>query len=244
MFTVKIKADFLKNVVDATSILVDEAKLHITQDEIFSRAVDPAHVGMVDFKLKADAFEEYDVKEDAEIAVDLEKLRSMLKLPSTEDTISLVYGEEGRLVVQMGNLTRKMSLLDASGMTDTKIPSLELAMEVVIKSSELSRGVRASEAISDHIALSVDPDGFELSAKGDTDTVTLKIPKSQLVSLKCTEHVKSLFSLDYFSDMIKSARSGEIKLYLGNDYPVKMVFQIAEGNGEITYLLAPRIESD
>jgi len=226
MFRVKIKADFLKSVVDATSILVDEVKLHVTPEELYARAVDPAHVGMIDFRLKADAFEEYGVKEDEEIAIDLEKLRAILKLPYTEDAILLSYEEEGRLVVQVGNLTRKMSLLDASGMTDTKIPSLDLATEIldlateiVIKTSEISKGVRASEAVSDHIALSADPDGFELSAKGDTDTVTLKMPKSQLVSLKCTEKVRSLFSLDYFSDMIKSTKSDEIKLYLGNDYP-------------------------
>ncbi|MEA2053511.1 MAG: DNA polymerase sliding clamp [Candidatus Thermoplasmatota archaeon] len=244
MFRVKIKADFLKSVVDATSILVDETKLHVTQDELFARAVDPAHVGMIDFKLKAGAFEEYDVKEDVELAIDLEKLRGMLKLPSTDDIISLSHEEEGRLVAQIGNLTRKMSLLDASSMADTKIPSLDLPTEIIVKASEIYKGVRASEAVSDHIALSADPDGFELSAKGDTDTVTLKIPKSQLFSLKCNEHVKSLFSLDYFSDMVKSAKSDEIKLYLGNDYPVKMIFQIAEGNGEVAYLLAPRIESD
>jgi len=171
MFTVRIKADFLRNVVDATSILVDEIKFHVAQDELFARAVDPARVGMVDFKLKADAFEEYDVKEEAEIAIDLEKLRAILKLPSTDDTISLSYEEEGRLVAQIGNLTRRMGLLDASSIVDTKIPSLDLPTEVVIKTSELVKGVKASEAISDHIALSADPDGFELSAKGDTDTV-------------------------------------------------------------------------
>ena len=244
MFTVRIKADFLRNVVDATSILVDEIKFHVAQDELFARAVDPARVGMVDFKLKADAFEEYDVKEETEIAIDLEKLRAILKLPSTDDTISLSYEEEGRLVAQIGNLTRRMGLLDASSIVDTKIPSLDLPTEVVIKTSELVKGVKASEAISDHIALSADPDGFELSAKGDTDTVTLKIPKSQLVSLKCKEPVRSLFSLDYFSDMVKAAKSDEMKLYIGNDYPVKMIFYIAEGNGEVSYLLAPRIESD
>ncbi|MGC9554724.1 MAG: DNA polymerase sliding clamp, partial [Thermoplasmatota archaeon] len=89
MFQVTIKTDYLRNIVDATSILVDEIKLHFTPDQVYARAVDPAHVGMVDFKLKSDAFEEYDVKEDVDLAVDLDKLKSMLKLPSTEEVISL-----------------------------------------------------------------------------------------------------------------------------------------------------------
>jgi len=56
--------------------------------------------------------------------------------------------------------------------------------------------------------------------------------------------VRSLFSLDYFSDMIKSTKSTELKIFLGNDYPVKIFFDIADGKGEVAYLLAPRIESE
>lgn len=244
MFQVTLKTDYLRNIVDATSILVDEIKLHFTPDQIYARAVDPAHVGMIDFKLKAEAFEEYDVKDDVDLAIDLDKLKSMLKLPSTEEAISLIYEEEGRLVVNMGNLTRHMSLLDTADLADTKIPSLELSTEIVVSTAEVYKGVKASEAVSDHIALSADPEGFELTAQGDTDTVSLHIPKDQLVSLKCKERVRSLFSLDYFSDMVKSVKGETLKIYLGNDYPVKMLFDLAEGHGEVAYLLAPRIESE
>lgn len=244
MFRVTIKSDFLRTVVDATAILVDEVKLHFTPDEMYARAVDPAHVGMIDFKLKEDAFEEYDVEEEVEVAVDLEKVKGMLKLPATEDVICLEQQEEGRLIVKIGNLTRHMTLLDTAEMSDAKIPSLDLDTEVVVNADEVYRGVRASEAVSDHIALSASPDGFELSAEGDTDTVNLAIPKTQLVSLECEEQVRSLFSLDYFSDMIKSAKSDQITFKLGTDYPVKMAFKIADGDGDISYLLAPRIESE
>jgi len=53
------------------------------------------------------------------------------------------------------------------------------------------------------------------------------------------------FSLDYLSDIIKPAsKSNEISLHLGKDFPIKINFAIANGNGTIGYLLAPRIESD
>ncbi|RLF45300.1 MAG: proliferating cell nuclear antigen (pcna) [Thermoplasmata archaeon] len=244
MFKGNIKADFLKGIIEATSILVDEVKLRITSDGLFARAVDPAHVGMIDFKLLAGAFEEYEADEESELGIDLDKIRGILKLASGEDIVSLSYGKEERLVIQIGNLTRKIGLLDTSTMPDTKIPSLDLPAEVIIKTDELYKGIKASEAITDHIILQADPEGFELSAEGDTDTVKLKIPKSQLSSLKCNEEVKSMFALDYFSDMVKSVKSDEVTLYLGNDYPVKMMFHIAGENGEVMYLLAPRIESE
>jgi proliferating cell nuclear antigen len=44
--------------------------------------------------------------------------------------------------------------------------------------------------------------------------------------------------------MVKAAKgSAGIHLNLGNDYPVKIEFDLAGGNGHVTYLLAPRIES-
>jgi len=45
--------------------------------------------------------------------------------------------------------------------------------------------------------------------------------------------------------MIRAISSGTVvEISLGNDYPVKMKFDVADGNGRVNYLLAPRIESD
>ncbi|MDH2905792.1 MAG: hypothetical protein PXX82_05525, partial [Methanomassiliicoccales archaeon] len=37
--------------------------------------------------------------------------------------------------------------------------------------------------------------------------------------------------------------NSEIKINLGNNYPVKLEFEIAGGSGRVKYLLAPRVES-
>ncbi len=36
----------------------------------------------------------------------------------------------------------------------------------------------------------------------------------------------------------------EVTVELGEEFPVKLHYQIAEGMGTITYMLAPRIQSD
>jgi len=33
-------------------------------------------------------------------------------------------------------------------------------------------------------------------------------------------------------------------MHMGSDYPVKLEFSVANEKGEVTYLLAPRIESE
>ena len=245
MFNVKVKSDLIKGIIDVTSPLVNEAKFNITSKGISLKAVDPAHVAMVELDIKSTAFEEYK-SDDMELGIDLDKLSGIMRLADSGDTVSLKYDEKSnRLIVTIGNLVRRMGLIDTAGMPDSKVPDLDLPAKAIITASELSKGVRASEAVSDHLALSVDKEAFELFAEGDTDTVNLKLPKDMLIELSSPGKFKSLFSIDYFSNMIKPVKAGDpITIFLGNDNPIRVDFDIAEKKGHVTYLLAPRIESE
>ena len=245
MFEGKVKADVLKEVVDVVSTLVDEAKFNLGKDSITVKAVDPAHVAMVDLSLDRGAFEAYKADE-GEIGVDMDKMKEILRLAKAGETIALSHDEDkNRLVVTVGNTTRRMALVDTAGMSDPKVPSLNLPAKLVVRTDELRQAIRASESISDHIALKAFPEGFEILSEGDTDNVSHMVPKDMLEELQCKDAVRSLFPLDYFSNMVKAISSASnVTLYLGSDYPVKMEFKIAGGKGDVRYLLAPRIESE
>jgi len=245
MFNAKVKSDVIKGIIDVTAPLVNEAKFNITPKGISLRAVDPAHVAMVDLEVKNTAFDEYKA-DDMELGIDLDKLSGIMRLANVGDMISLEYDEDtNRLIVKIGNLVRKMGLIDTAGMPDSKVPNLDLPAKVVVKASELSQGVRASEAVSDHLALTIDKNTFELFAEGDTDTVNLKLPKDMLIKLDSPGKHKSLFSIDYFSNMIKPVRSEDpITILMGTDNPIRVDFDIADKKGHVIYLLAPRIESE
>ena len=65
-----------------------------------------------------------------------------------------------------------------------------------------------------------------------------------MIDLQATD-AKSLFSLDYLSDMSKIlGKSNEVTIDLGKDFPLKIRIKIAEGHGEVSYMLAPRVESE
>jgi proliferating cell nuclear antigen len=245
MFNAKVKSDVIKGIIDVASPLVNEAKFNVTPEGISLRAVDPAHVAMVDLEIKNTAFDEYKADE-MELGIDLDKLSGIMKLASSEDTVSLEYDEKSnRLIVKIGNLVRRMGLIDTAGMPDSKVPNLDLPAKAIVTAAELIKGVRASEAVSDHLALSIDKDSFELYAEGDTDTVNLKLPKDLLIELDSPGKFRSLFSIDYFSNMIKPVKgSSPITISLGNDNPIRVDFDISENKGHVTYLLAPRIESE
>ena len=245
MFEAKLKAEVLKEMVDVVSTLVDEAKLNVGKDSVSVKAVAPAHVAMVDLSVDRGAFESYKA-EETELGLDMDKMKEILRLAKAGDVISIAHDEDkNRLVVTVGNTTRRMSLVDTAGMSDPKVPSLNLPAKLVVRTDELRQAIRASESVSDHIALKASPEGFEVVSEGDTDTVSHMVPKDLLEELQAKDAVRSLFPLDYFSNMVKAISSANtVALYLGTDYPVRMEFKIAAGKGDVKFLLAPRIESD
>jgi proliferating cell nuclear antigen len=155
--------------------------------------------------------------------------------------------EEGnrKLLIDVGGLFYTLSLLDPSTIrAEPRIPQLELPAKVVLNGADLRRAVKAAEKISDHMLMGVSGDTFFMEAKGDTDKVRLEMGRDQLIELK-TGEASSLFSLEYLSDIVKPTNKvNEVSLSLGRDFPVIIDYEIANGTGRISYLLAPRIESD
>ncbi|MCE5295597.1 MAG: DNA polymerase sliding clamp [Euryarchaeota archaeon] len=245
MFQSKLRSETLKGVVDVVSTLIDEAKFVIDANGVSLKAVDPAHVAMIDLHLDKAAFEQFSAN-DTELGLDLDKLRDVLRLSKSGDLIEMRQDEErNRLVISVGNITRRMNLVSTEGMSDPKVPNITLPAKLSVNIEELQRGIKAAESISDHISLNANPDGFELISEGDTDLVSLKLPKDLLVSLDCKDPVRSLYPMDYFSNLIRAIPAGTVlSINIGNDLPVRLDFEIAGGKGKVKYLLAPRIEND
>ncbi len=245
MFKAELKADTLKGLVNVISTLIDEVKFTITPEGMNLKAVDAAHVAMVEIQVGKDAFESYEADE-CEIGLDLDKVKGVLKLALGSDVISMEQDDTlGRLVFKVGNITRRMSLVDTAGMGDVKVPQLTLSTEISLEVDELQRGMRAADTISDHLTLSAGPEYFEVSCMGDTDSVSLKLDKDSLKSISAEGEVRSMFPHDYFANIVRAIPSGTVvTVELDTDYPVKLVFGLAEGRVKVSYMLAPRIESD
>lgn len=251
MFSARVRAEVLKELVAVVSTLVDEVKIKADSEGLSLKAVDPAHVAMVEASLNKGAFEEYEVKE-TELGLDIDKLKDAVNLARAGDEIVLHQDtERNRLVLNIGNLTRAMPLIDTTGMPEPKVPKLDLPTHIMVQAQEVARGLKASKSVADHIELAATPDLFQLRCEGDNQNlVDLKLEKAQLDELDCKEEVRSLFSLDYFAQMVGAVRGDRaLTLALGNDFPVLIEFDIAENDltgaqGHVKYLLAPRIDHE
>jgi len=245
MFKARMRMEVLRELVEVVSTLVPEAKLSISKDGVSVKAVDPSHVAMLVLNLNKAAFDEF-TGEPTEIGIDIEKLKEVLRLSKPGDLIDLQYdGGKSRLIVKVGKVTRHMATIDPAGITDPKVPNVTPPGIAVVKMEELRQGIRGTESISDHVTLALDAEGFRMHSEGETDRVDMLLPKDGLGRLEVKEAVKSMYPLDFFSNMVKSiTTSQEVTLHIGNEYPLKIEFAVANGKGDAKFLLAPRVEED
>ncbi|NIS33632.1 MAG: DNA polymerase sliding clamp [Actinobacteria bacterium] len=247
MFKAIVDAETLQEALDSVSVLVDECKIHLNEDGLAIRAVDPANVGMVDLELAAEAFESYEA-DGGLIGVNLSRLEDIAKMANAGQLVQLELDEETRkLHIHTDGLEYTLALIDPDSIRkEPDLPDLDLPARIVLEGAHIDRAVKAADMVSDHIALGVDEDDetFYVDAEGDTDDVHFELARADLIDLEAGA-ARSLFSLDYLKDMNKAIpKNGEVTVDLGEEFPVEMAFEIAEGQGHVTYLLAPRIQSD
>ncbi len=249
MFEAIIDASTFTDALDSVSVLVSECKIRLNASEFSIRAVDPANVGMVDLGLSAAAFESYEA-DGGVIGVNLSRLTDIAGMASDGDLIHFELNEETRkLDIHIEGLSYTLALIDPDSIRqEPDIPDLEddLPAEFVVEGHHLGRGIKAADMVSDHIRLRVDEEAeaFYIEAEGDTDDVDLELSREDLVDLTVAP-ADSLYSLDYLKDMNKAIpSSGEVTIRLGEEFPVKLYYQFADGQGSVEYMLAPRIQSD
>jgi proliferating cell nuclear antigen len=246
MFNAIVSAGTLQSTLDSVGVLVDECKIHLEADGLEIRAVDPANVGMVDLTLDATAFESYEA-DGGLIGVNLVRLKDIAGMADSGQLVHLELDEETRkLRISIDGLEYTLALIDPESIREEPdLPDLDLPATIVIEGRDIDRAVTAADMVSDHIELGVDEGEavFYVRAEGDTDDVHLELGAGDLIDL-VVGPASSLFSLDYLKDMDKAIPAdAEVRVELGEEFPVKLHFDIAEAKGAVTYMLAPRIQN-
>lgn len=247
MFTAIVSSGTLLAALDSVSVLVDECKLRLDEDGVTIRAVDPANAGMVNLRLDTSAFESYE-SDGETIGVDLTRLEDIAGMANADDLIHLELDEKTRkLHIQIDGLEYTLALIDPDSIRqEPDLPDLDLSATIGIEGRDIDRAVTAADMVSDHIALGVDAEDeyFYVDAEGDTDDVHFELDHDELISLSAGD-AHSLFSLDYLKEMNKAIpNDAEVSVELGEEFPVNLHFDIAAGDGSVTFVLAPRIQGN
>lgn len=245
-FAATIKADTLSETLAPISAIVDECKIHATDDGLEICAVDPANVAMGRVELDKKAFESFETS-GVTLGVDLERVEDVLSMADDEVTLEVV-DDTHKLRIESDGLEYTLALIDTDSIRqEPDIPDLDVPATFVLEGGSISRGIKAADLVAKHITIAADGDteSLILSAEGDTDDITETLGSDRVTNADVGESCKSMFSLDYLKDISKPiGSSASVTLRVGDEFPLKMRYYGADGQLTVTSMLAPRIQSD
>ena len=247
MLKMTISLKNLKEITDLLNTVVTEAKFKVSADGLSVKAVDPAHVAMVSIEIPKAAFVEYATDGEEELSIDVERVKSVIKLASSSDLVTITR-DGGKLKFEISTIVKSISLLDNGSVTTPRVPQISSENYVVVPKADLERGLRAAEDVSDSIRLTLSENELRARSSSDSEESEMVLPKDFLREIKCAQPIKSSYPLEYLLKLVKSLSSAElIKLSFKDDYPLTIEFSFGQGKdsaGNITgnFLLAPRME--
>jgi proliferating cell nuclear antigen len=249
LFDVKMTdAKFLKDMMGAISILIDEATFNLTSDGIKLRAMDPSRVAMVDFEWPKTVFDEYKCSETTKMCINISEMLKLLKRTGKDESVELTLDEKtGRLkIIIKGKYTRTFNMPTLEAMEE-EVPTPKVAFNVKAKTTTegLREAIEDASLVSDHVKIEADNEKIVMNATGDLMGATIELKKGSdaLLDLETKEPSKATFSLSYLSEIVKAAvtTSDVASLEFSTDMPIKLDFKQPK-EGKLTYYLAPRIE--
>jgi proliferating cell nuclear antigen len=246
MIRAKLSAGRLNRALEAVTVLVDTATLQFGPDGLSIETVDPANVAAVSLSMLSGAFSEFE-GDETQISIDISRVARITRKINNHQPVELLYDSESHeLLLDAGSYEFELSLIDPNSVhSGQRAADIEPPGKVVIEADELHQAVTMADMFSDELILGIDAkrEVFYINAIGDNDSMAVSFDSDEDV-IEDMEPTKAhtIFSLEYLSDMVQVAPSqSDVRLELGEEYPARIHFKIADGEGRVAYGLAPRV---
>ena len=250
--TTVIEAGTLQQTVDILLSVADECIFNLGRDGLDVRLVDPANVYMVDLQLSSDAFESVGDGLFA-IGVNLDRLKQILGKADSDDIVELVLDTETRkLHLEFSNVEMDFAGIDPDSIrSEPDLPDLDLPNEFESEAKHLQRAVDICQMVSDHATVGGDLDAecIHLTADGDTDGASIELDE-ELGFADVREDASSIFSIGgstsnlngYLDEALGAVpKTTAVSVTFGEEFPIWIEWEFADGSGQVTQMIAPRV---
>lgn len=241
--------DTLETYFETLKHLVDECKLHMSDEGFHVSAVDPANVAMMDYcDLAPRAFEAYDAPGAVTVGVNIGRLLDVLD-PAGSDTLVdwNMNMETRKLEIQYGSTSHSLALIDPDQIrSEPNQPDLDLPNEVVIEGSDFKHALTVTDLVSDHVFIrgNIDKRQVEFFAQGDTDDTTVEYGDEDVIDAFIDADDEAIFSHEYLECFAKPIpNDAEVTLRFADENPVRLSWGAIEGAMDVRQMCAPRIQS-
>jgi len=249
--------DVIKPFLNALECVDDEAKIQIHPNGVEAQLVDPCNVFMTDVLLAPDAFETFNVHQDARIGVDIGELKSLvrrarknsddeltLSIQQRELTATVARGYENHNVVSQGT----MDLFDPDSIrTEPDLPDLDWDVHLTLDATPLVDALSYGVGTADHVNFAVKGVNQHTNALyigGETDT---RKESAAIDNIDTDTTAEAMFSGTFVSKLlggIGETDPEEVVLLLADEYPICVKMERDGVPMQVEYMIAPRVQSE
>ncbi len=229
-----------KNAFDAISSIVDEVVCVIDSEGFRVTAMDRSHICFAGLDLKPTVFDEFECTVPDKITIDTDEFMKILKRSKSNDILTL-SSDEGNVIIKFtGDVDRefKIRLIDME-YESPQPPALNPPVSVEVPSELVNECLKDMALFSEKVYFMVDGDYFKAIADGEFGDAEVKYIHDGDVN----ESVKACYNVPKLQEMFKASKFSDIvEVALGTDMPLTLKFKLVSDDGEMSFLLAPRLE--
>lgn len=235
--------NIFKNSFKAIASIVEEVRLEINPEKLTINAIDGSHITYIILKLEERLFDVYDVDKKYTFNISMKNLTKFLQKSKTDDVLELTYDDENLLLILENNIKKVYKINPVEVKQEVPEPPtyMEYPVKINVPINILKEAIQNIELVSDRIEFNADPEILNFIATGDCDNLNVEYIHNERIA----DNVKSLFVIKYLKEMLKAEKfSNNGIVCLGDDMPLSLIYRLPHDEGELTFILAPRIEED
>lgn len=229
----------LKTVINSLNEITSECGILFTNDELKINALSKDHTTFINIDLKKYLFDEYECSTDEVITVDVYQLNNIMKRCKNTDRITCNIDDNNFNLIFHGDSTRAFTtrLIDNEYETP-KPPIINYTYKVDLPTNVFQDSLNDLKIFSDVIRISMDNDYLLFKSEGQAGDGLIKYLHGENIQ----DYLESQYSIEKLSQIMKAKDFSEtITMKLGDNLPLSIKFKLVTGDGEMGFLVAPRI---
>jgi proliferating cell nuclear antigen PCNA len=239
-----------RSAVDGLKEFLPEATLQVKSTGITICGMDRSHIGFVHYNLAKADCKILKVPVPQTIGMNMVNLSRVLSNVGSADTIRLSMNAAGdRLIVNYTNdkigkkAVYELPLLEIHE-DAVDLPDLTYSAKVTAKTSDVVGVMKEVGAFGDNMVLTLDADGFHISATGDMGSAKQTLENTEDRDMELTEDsVTATFATKYLSGVMKAGAplaNTTILEFDSSAQPLRAAFNYGKESCFIAYM-APKI---
>lgn len=167
-----IQASAIKSVFEVLKDILNDINIYFTKSGIRILTLDTARSSLVDLKLDAENFEEYECDHDIIAGVNITNTHKLLKTISGNDTLEFIINDNEFMYINIRNTVKgtkttfKLKLLDVNE-DQIELPAIPVNVITIVPSIDFQRICRDMYNLSSELHITKTPKNVIFECEGD-----------------------------------------------------------------------------